>query len=55
MNPEAATGVDGRPLSKRGERLAKFKVPSVVRFVDEIPRNSLGKIQKQGLVQAVTA
>ena len=36
-------------------RLAKFKVPSSVRFVGEIPRNSLGKIQKQGLLQAVTA
>jgi fatty-acyl-CoA synthase len=31
-------------------RLARFKVPSAVRFVDEIPRNSLGKIQKQSLV-----
>jgi len=31
-------------------RLAKFKVPTAVRFVDEIPRNSLGKIQKQGLL-----
>jgi len=26
-----------------------------VRFVDEIPRNSLGKIQKQGLLQEATA
>jgi len=36
-------------------RLARFKVPTSIRFVGEIPRNSLGKIQKQGLVQAVTA
>jgi fatty-acyl-CoA synthase len=36
-------------------RLAKFKVPASVRFVGEIPRNSLGKIQKQGLVAKVTA
>ena len=35
-------------------RLAKFKVPSSVRFVGEIPRNSLGKIQKQGLLQEAT-
>jgi fatty-acyl-CoA synthase len=36
------------------ERLAKFKVPAEVRFVPEIPRNSLGKIQKQSLsAQAV--
>jgi fatty-acyl-CoA synthase len=31
------------------DRLARFKVPSAVRFVPEIPRNSLGKIQKQSL------
>jgi fatty-acyl-CoA synthase len=31
------------------ERLARFKVPRAVRFVGEIPRNSLGKIQKQSL------
>ncbi|HEY3541411.1 MAG TPA: long-chain fatty acid--CoA ligase [Gaiellaceae bacterium] len=36
-----------------GARLAKFKVPQSVRFVGEIPRNSLGKIQKQGLLATV--
>jgi fatty-acyl-CoA synthase len=34
-------------------RLARFKVPASVRFVGEIPRNSLGKIQKQGLMAEV--
>jgi fatty-acyl-CoA synthase len=33
-------------------RLARFKVPRSVRFVDEIPRNGLGKIQKQLLAVA---
>jgi fatty-acyl-CoA synthase len=37
------------------DRLAKFKVPMSVRFVDEIPRNSLGKIQKQHLALEITA
>jgi len=32
-----------------GERLARFKVPAAVRFVDAIPRNGLGKMQKQEL------
>jgi fatty-acyl-CoA synthase len=32
-----------------GERLARFKVPKAVRFVDVIPRNGLGKMQKQEL------
>ena len=36
-----------------GTRLAKFKVPQSVRFVGEIPRNGLGKIQKQDLVSEV--
>jgi fatty-acyl-CoA synthase len=31
-------------------RLARFKVPKTIRFVDEIPRNSMGKMQKQELV-----
>jgi fatty-acyl-CoA synthase len=31
-------------------RLARFKVPTSVRFVAEVPRNSLGKIQKHGLL-----
>jgi len=37
------------------ERLAKFKVPSDVRVVEAIPRNSLGKIQKQSLGAEVVA
>ncbi len=32
-----------------GERLARFKVPKSVRFVEAIPRNGLGKMQKQEL------
>ncbi|MEP6813741.1 MAG: long-chain fatty acid--CoA ligase [Actinomycetota bacterium] len=35
------------------ERLARFKVPRTIRFVSEIPRNSLGKIQKQLLTAEV--
>jgi fatty-acyl-CoA synthase len=35
-------------------RLARFKVPQSIRFVAEIPRNGLGKIQKQELVAEVT-
>jgi fatty-acyl-CoA synthase len=31
------------------ERLAGFKVPKAVRFADEIPRNAMGKIQKDEL------
>jgi fatty-acyl-CoA synthase len=34
-------------------RLARFKIPASVRFVEAIPRNSLGKIQKQELAEQV--
>jgi fatty-acyl-CoA synthase len=51
-----ADGVsDEELLAWCAERLAKFKVPEEVRFVAEIPRNSLGKIQKQGLLQETSA
>ena len=33
------------------ERLARFKVPKAFHFVDELPRNSMGKIQKSELVR----
>jgi fatty-acyl-CoA synthase len=49
-----ANGVDeGDVLAWCRERLAKFKVPASVRFVAEVPRNSIGKIQKQGLLEGV--
>ncbi len=38
-----------------GARLARFKVPASVRFVSEVPRNSLGKIQKQELLAEARA
>ena len=31
------------------ERLAKFKQPKRVFFVDELPRNAMGKVQKNVL------
>ena len=30
-------------------RLARFKVPKRVHFVDELPRNAMGKVQKNVL------
>jgi malonyl-CoA/methylmalonyl-CoA synthetase len=30
-------------------RLAKFKLPKRVLFVDELPRNTMGKVQKAAL------
>ena len=33
------------------ERLAKFKVPREIHFVDELPRNSMGKVVKSELLE----
>jgi len=37
------------------ERLARFKVPKTFRVVDELPRNSLGKVVKSELLEQVKA
>ncbi len=34
-------------------RLASFKVPRAIRFVDRLPRTALGKIQKAALVKGL--
>lgn len=36
------------------ERLASFKVPSVIRFLDDLPRTSIGKIRKAELRKIAT-
>jgi len=40
----------GPLLEYAAERLAPFKRPRVVHFVDSLPRNELGKVLKQQLV-----
>jgi len=42
--PDAGTIID-----MLGRRLAKFKVPKRVYFIDELPRNTMGKVQKAEL------
>jgi fatty-acyl-CoA synthase len=37
------------------ERLARFKVPKSFTFVERLPRNSVGKVQKDELARAVHA
>ena len=32
-----------------GDRLARFKLPKAVLFVDALPRNTMGKVQKNVL------
>ena len=47
----------GIPVLKRAEalgahlaeRLARYKIPKAWRFVDELPRNAMGKVQKNVL------
>ena len=43
----AATLDAGQVLAWAGERLARYKVPREFRIVDSLPRNAMGKVQKQ--------
>jgi malonyl-CoA/methylmalonyl-CoA synthetase len=36
-------------LRQLEQRLAKFKVPKRVIFLEELPRNTMGKVQKAAL------
>ncbi len=51
--PGAAGALDAEAVRSavRG-RLAAFKVPKKVFIVDELPRNAMGKVQKQALREA---
>jgi malonyl-CoA/methylmalonyl-CoA synthetase len=39
-------------LATLGERLARYKLPKRVLFVEELPRNTMGKVQKNLLREA---
>ncbi|MGU3437885.1 acyl-CoA synthetase [Actinomycetes bacterium M1A6_2h] len=46
----SASGLDAETLRAfAGQRLAKYKVPALVTFVDALPRTGSGKIRKQDL------
>ena len=42
-------------LGRLEPRLAKFKLPKQVFFVDDLPRNTMGKVQKNVLRDAYGA
>ena len=42
-------------LENLGARLARFKIPKRVFFVEQLPRNSMGKVQKSALRQEYAA
>jgi malonyl-CoA/methylmalonyl-CoA synthetase len=54
---KASVGADDTPLVERGViaelkgQLANFKIPKRVHFVTELPRNAMGKVQKNILRQ----
>jgi malonyl-CoA/methylmalonyl-CoA synthetase len=48
---EADSGFESEVfLSALRERLASFKVPKAVHVVEALPRNALGKVEKQRLI-----
>ena len=40
---------EGEIIAHLKQRLANFKVPKRVHFVDDLPRNAMGKVQKNVL------
>jgi malonyl-CoA/methylmalonyl-CoA synthetase len=46
---KSATLTEGAVLDALTDRLAKFKLPKRVIFVDDLPRNTMGKVQKNVL------
>ncbi|TGO89427.1 hypothetical protein BPOR_0110g00110 [Botrytis porri] len=56
LNEEFLEGKKWGPLDMRRalkERLAAYKIPQVMRVVESIPRNAMGKINKKLLVKSV--
>jgi malonyl-CoA/methylmalonyl-CoA synthetase len=51
----AGTGEEAAIIAAARERLAAFKSPKRVFFVDDLPRNAMGKVQKAALRQAYAA
>lgn len=54
---QTGSKTDGQPLDEAGliaflrERLARYKVPKSVVFVDALPKTGAGKIDKKALVE----
>ena len=49
VKDKAAPLTEAEVLSALSERLAKFKLPKRVIFVPDLPRNTMGKVQKNVL------
>jgi malonyl-CoA/methylmalonyl-CoA synthetase len=49
VRAESSTLSEQDVIASLSERLAKFKQPKRVFFVDELPRNAMGKVQKNAL------
>jgi len=49
--PGAAVDTD-QLLAFCRDRIARYKVPKSIEFVSELPKNSMGKVQKRDLVPA---
>jgi acyl-CoA synthetase (AMP-forming)/AMP-acid ligase II/thioesterase domain-containing protein len=50
LKPGADASLD-EIVAFAGERLAEFKIPRAMRIADELPHNSIGKLQRAGLAE----
>src|SRR5262249_45022383 len=53
LRPEAEVGAQGLRNFAR-ERLARFKLPGLIRIVPEIPKGPSGKVRRAGLAAALS-
>ena len=49
QSPDGAAATETGIVNALKGALANFKVPKRVHFIDELPRNSMGKVQKKVL------
>ena len=53
--PKEGSEIDASEvISLIKEKLAGFKVPKEVKFIDQLPRNAMGKVQKNILRETFT-
>ncbi len=53
MVPQGANRDPGKIISFCEGRIARFETPREVIFVDELPRNAMGKVEKEALREKV--
>ena len=54
VSEESKTLDEKKVISEIKDQLAGFKAPKEVKFIDQLPRNAMGKVQKNILRETFT-